>query len=379
MTAAEFTALIKPAKPAENAAPLYRHLKGLWKSGDDPAQATEALVFFPSEKSRAAARDMVAKDGAYLKIVDEATDRPRCWFNRDWSLGYAVLLPEYAEMKRASRALGLRASLAVDRGDDAEALRDIDRIFRIAEHSGEEPIEIADLVKQSIYTLGCNYLAWWTYMDHGKAVFLDRLNRAIRTHPRLDARLAQLSEPYMLLGFLDDFETDEGRRRVGIKESDIPKLLVVMSAFQNKTLGRTRIVEAARRYQAAFALPPAQRDAAQASALAERDRGLAAFPVAADVYEKLNSGIEDRPTSAIEKNSLAWEQAFTAEARALRHYPVPKSIPTGDLKSPFDGTPLTYSFDGKQIVIQVSRETSFDSGPITRKIPPDTALKLKSK
>lgn len=101
-------------------------------------------------------------------------------------------------------------------------------------------------------------------------------------------------------------------------------------------------------------------------------RGLdRAVPEAAHVYGTFSVG-EDL---TIWRESM-WEarrQQFVALSRALQPKVIPRSIKTEDLLSPFDGKQLRYSYDGKQIVIGVSRPDE-DPRWIQMKIPPDAAI-----
>src|SRR5665213_797020 len=134
-TAAEFAATIAPAKPEENAAPLYRELPAAFKPlGDFPT--TEAkLLNDPSAKNLAAAKAVIQNAKACFAIIDEATAKPKCWFNRDWSDGAAVLLPEYASLKEAAKLLAMRGTVAADEGRVGDALKDAAEIIRLSRHA----------------------------------------------------------------------------------------------------------------------------------------------------------------------------------------------------------------------------------------------------
>ena len=67
----------------------------------------------------------------------------------------------------------------------------------------------------------------------------------------------------------------------------------------------------------------------------------------------------------------AGRQTYVALARALNTHPIPTTIRTDDLLSPFDGKPLSYKYNGKEIVIQVSGKPGPGGKSPVLKIPPD--------
>jgi hypothetical protein len=69
---------------------------------------------------------------------------------------------------------------------------------------------------------------------------------------------------------------------------------------------------------------------------------------------------------------IAREQTYEALIRALTEKSIPKTIRTSDLKSPFDGKPISYRFDGRQIVISVSTGST---DVVDLRLPRDDELK----
>jgi hypothetical protein len=95
----EYAALIKSAKPEENAAPFYRKLIRLSKDKANLSKLDSDLLLRPSAEHVALATSELAAQSEAIAAIDQAARLPRCWFNRDWSKGLAVLMPEYAWMK----------------------------------------------------------------------------------------------------------------------------------------------------------------------------------------------------------------------------------------------------------------------------------------
>ena len=107
-----------------------------------------------AQVSLAAAQSLLAARRGELGVLEEAVKRPKCWFDRNWSDGPGVLLPEYADMKEAAKLLAIRGSVAANRGDWASALADVGRVFVIARHAGTEPHVISRLVRDGAYSIG---------------------------------------------------------------------------------------------------------------------------------------------------------------------------------------------------------------------------------
>jgi hypothetical protein len=372
-TAAEYRATIPPAKPAENAAPFYRSLRGLVsRYRDDIATVDQELVFHPSATALADANAILSTNSSALKLIDQAAIRPRCWFDRPWEKGAGVLLPEYAEMKTAAKLLLLRGSVAAHRGDTKSALSEVMRVLVLAKHAGEEPHAIAGLVRESIYTMGLRSLSNWAFVHRDRPEYVRALREAVERFPKADLRLERSGELYMMLSTVELASTAEGRREFGLKEEDVSPLERWMPMLLNRTRAKAEIVRAHRAYYAALRRPAKERRALLDKAQEAIDRALFAFPTAASLYAKLSSGgfgeVERELVSAAKK------QQYEALVRALSAKAIPSTISTKDLLSPFDGKPLSYRYDGKQIVIEVSGY-EYESEPSLLKIPPDKMLK----
>jgi hypothetical protein len=157
-----------------------------------------------------------------------------------------------------------------------------------------------------------------------------------------------------------------------LRESDVGQDERIVPIFLSQAKARVEIVRAERAYYAALGRPSKDRQQLLDQAKLNLSKSFFAFPTAANIYENLNSG-----QGQTNDREAVWEarrQQYAALLRALDGPVVPRSVKTSDLLSPFDGKPLKYSYDGKQIVITVSGFES-DSKPVQLKIPPDKALK----
>lgn len=371
----EYAATIKTAAPAENAASLYRQLRGKFAKGD-PVQLNAELLFQPGGKSRPAAGAFLEKNKEALDLVDKATGLPRCWFDRDWSQASAVLLPEYGYMKGAARIVSVRASFKACQGDPNSALGDVERLFAMARHVREEPSIISHVTGMAIYSMGLRDLAYWTFLFRDEPRYRLALGRAIDDMPRPDLKAETSDNLFMVLDLVDSSLTPAGRRHLGVREDDVPAFAKLVPRFANQARARAAVVEAERDYRLAMGYKTAQRKTRADSAREKLDSALQSFPVAASLYEAL-FGTEDPAVvrmQMFESSRLEWIAVW----RALKNPSIPRSIKTSDLLSPFDGKPLTYSFDGKQIVVTVSGGSG-ETKPTPLKIPPDRVPGKSSK
>lgn len=358
-TAAEYRAGIPSAKPEENAAPLYRKLRG----GNQPnwSKLISDVVLRGDAASLRAAKDALAEREDNLKLAEQAAKFPRCWFDRPWEDGVAVLFPEYAQMKNVAKALALRGTVAAWERRPDDALADAGRIFTIAAHAGEEPHPIAHLVRESIQAIGIRALAEWGLHVRSEKRYAIALGRAAASMTAPDLKSEVRGELYNVLSLVELCQTPEGRAKLGLREDEVAPVEGLMSVLLPPGQAKVAIVKAERAYWAALDAPRPERGERMKAAYFEVLKGLVAFPTAAKVYTALGS--EDDPMAERLEGFRSRQMQYIALARALQAG-VPKTLDTRDLLSPYDGKPLKYRFDGHQIQIEAS-------GVSPVKIPPD--------
>lgn len=149
--------LPKPVGETENAAREYRALTAYdaeHRKENETAYRTLADLGSPSKTvSTADLKAALRQLEPFLAIVRRGANKPYCVFDRDWTHPYSVVLPEYAVMKQASRALIGSGWLAMREGRVGEGLDDLSLALKVARHATEEPILIALLVGQAIEIL----------------------------------------------------------------------------------------------------------------------------------------------------------------------------------------------------------------------------------
>lgn len=137
--------------PAEkNAAPAYM---ASIKLLEDPALKDAWKTINDAQTKGATVGDLRSSEAAFTKFspllseIERGAARPECAFDRDWNQGFNLLLPEYSHMKTFSKMLATRAELASLKGDWPAALRDLRTSYRLARHTGQDPILIGMLVE----------------------------------------------------------------------------------------------------------------------------------------------------------------------------------------------------------------------------------------
>ncbi|MBI3269102.1 MAG: hypothetical protein HYZ53_08765 [Planctomycetes bacterium] len=138
--------------PAENAARYYTAAGALWLPEPD-AQFTIAdralrhgFRALPDDE-RAAVRVWLQANAEALGLAHAARSLKRCNFDVKYDLGFEIPLPHLAVLRRLTKALAVRAQVAVAEGDGAGARDAIRDAFAASEALREEPILISQLVR----------------------------------------------------------------------------------------------------------------------------------------------------------------------------------------------------------------------------------------
>jgi hypothetical protein len=347
-SAAEYAALIPPALPAENAAHLYRTLSLMHTDlGKRYLNCDRDVIFDPTPVNLALAKEYLTKLGPKLKVADAATKFPRCWFNRNWDDGPAVLFPEYADMKGAAKAVALRGSLASAAGDPKSAVAAVEEIFTISRHAGEEPHSIARLVRESIYLVGLQHLGNWAFVHPEQSLYRAELQTALAALPKPDFAAEHSDALYNMLWILDNSSTPQGRKKIGIPESDVGLRESLAAFFTSQSGARVRIVELMRQRMLALRLPPSERGAILDATESQIGDAIGAFPTAKRV-----EAIDEIAVST--DRGANWEASrlrYVAFLRAMSHGRPAAWIDTHDLINPINGKRVEYHFDGRTIRI----------------------------
>ncbi|MDR3687972.1 MAG: hypothetical protein P4L46_01245 [Fimbriimonas sp.] len=370
----EYASTIKPAKPTENAAPIYRKIGPLVNSKIDLSTVLADVNLRPSASTRKVVESTLRTEHRTVDLIDQAAAKPRCWFDRDWSKGLAVLMPEYARIKGGIRLVLLRGAMKASEGEDVAAVQDAREVIAVARHVGEEDTAIAALVQLSIYALATHQLAIWAYEHPSNPVYRKALIECATTWPKTDLHRIHRSDMIEIREVLRLSTTKEGRRELGLHEEDVPFTERFIPIVVSRPKADIVIAREMRRIWEAYGEAPSERIRKADESWQRMLPALAAYPVGADIYLKLSDQDETGHSSAMfDLLQESRRLSYLAFARALGGQRIPKAVKLDDLKSPFTSHPLEYAFDGRQVTITVDcHDPKIDVRPL--KVPSDSEL-----
>lgn len=362
VTMAEFAATIPIPKPTENGAPYYKQLRKLRPK----VPKTYTSRHFETAAERHEAEHTLASCSAFIAKMNEGAAKQHCWFDRDWSQGSAVLLPEYSEMKFGCHLKLLQGTICADDGNAIAAIAQVRGVEHIADQLREEPLDISQLVALAIDQLALHALEVWAscYPEH-KAAYLAEVAQIIKHFPEPDLKLMHRSDLCMWLKSFDDSQTEEGRKSFGLRDdqiNEIPKIVARLEPFDK---AKVDFVVAKREYWRALTRTGKMRD--DLCAEAEQHAAIATLtsPLLSTVYSAI---VEGTPPSAVVQRFQADKVVAKMALQALSASEIPKSWPGPAPTSPIDGKPIRYSFDGKIIVFDAGKIVG-DSDDFDCKIP----------
>lgn len=346
---AEFLATISPALPGENAAPYYKQLRAVPFQKIDLVNVDADVSIRYSPSTLTAAQEELERYSSQISLADKAARLPRCWFDRDWSQGEIAYCPEYHLMRSAARAVAVRGSIAAGAGDWKEAIHNSEELFVISRHAGEEGTPTSVRARDTVFQLAVQHLAVWAFKHPALPAYRNALDAAIKRWPKVNLQHIYRDSFRTALLVLDKMRTREGRKELGLKESNVSPLEGVAGWVKNRTKAQIDVASAERRKWEALALPASRRAKPCDEADDQISDALLAFPT---LYGQ--DGVLDSIGVTGRKYDLKWEAlrlSYCVLAEALRRGRPPTSLNTGRWLSPFDGRPLDYSWDGKQVIV----------------------------
>lgn len=139
--------------PYENAATIYDQAFQL-VDGPDASTDLGTLGKFLQTSERKAdpklwdqARQILPKYGKAISLVEQATLRPRCWFDTNWQAGAGTVFPHYSKLRKLSQLLAADAILKARDGKQDEALHSVYLGVKMANAAKDEPTMIGFLVR----------------------------------------------------------------------------------------------------------------------------------------------------------------------------------------------------------------------------------------
>ncbi len=119
-------------------------------------------------------RDGLPRFGEVFDLLYQAAERTRCRFERDWSDGFAMLMPHLSELRDVAMLLRARAIVRSADGEVDEAIEDVRVIFSVARSLREEPILISQLVRIAVAEMGLEALQEILPRSSGAVAALER-------------------------------------------------------------------------------------------------------------------------------------------------------------------------------------------------------------
>jgi hypothetical protein len=143
----ESAALLLKAQPAPEGN-LLEYLGGLCdkfiKESLDPDKLAELQQLIE--------QDIVTQA---LSIVEQGTQRPSCWFDRDYNDGIHTLLPNIPNLRELSRILSTKARIEARADNLDNAWKVVSTQLRFADTMLNEPIIVSQLVRIAIIRMAC--------------------------------------------------------------------------------------------------------------------------------------------------------------------------------------------------------------------------------
>lgn len=191
--------------PDQDAAPIYEQLTRLLKEkpldpkGEDAASRLGSRYQYTAEDV-AAARNLFADRQDVVTLAHQATDRPQCVFQRDWSLGPSLLFPEFAPARAAARLIKAESYLLALDGRYPEAIANQARGFRIATHMAPDGALIGYLTDIACEAITLRGMQDILYLAGPNAAVAEHVRAAVETH-RLSHSMRRALEGEVMLQF----------------------------------------------------------------------------------------------------------------------------------------------------------------------------------
>lgn len=204
----------------------------------------------------------------------------------------------------------------------------VDRIMVIADHAGQETSAISFNVAMSMFEITLTYLSHLANAHRDVNTYRVGLLRHLDSMNPPKPQFQYRAVLYDALTTINLCETKEGREMLAISDEDLPKAGALLRLLVSPSEGRLLIVEGARGFHAALALPPGKRSEKLDAANAKFWRGMLAFPTAAYITEALGNIPNSDYFDHIETRWQARQLLYRALARALEPREPPTSIKT---------------------------------------------------
>jgi len=359
----ELTPSLPSPRDDENAALIYRQIQSSSGTSAKVAEAERELLFQPSATHTRQADELLMKNRDTLNLVDRASALPRCAIDNKLGLG-VMPAQEYSAMETTARLLALRGSLAAAEGRSSDALHDSREIFAVSRQARGEGFWFPIITSDFVYSFGLYQLALWSYLYPETTGYRRALEMAANDWPKARIKAINRDQCADLLYAID---------HAGLKDAEEAKLRspswasIFGTKLPNPVRAKGEVIAAERMIWACLNGRWEERLLKVGEAKDAIKLALAAFPKTSEIAEIF---VRNKDRFLYDYFSDVQRIQFIALARALKKRPFPKNFTFEDLKSPFDGKPVTCRFDGKRLMIAVSCPIAVARlDPL--KVPPD--------
>lgn len=188
--------MVPPVPESDNAATIYRQIesetKKIQKNLDRRyTQVISSYSGFPGDKANY--ETALSKYQPVFALIDQLPTRSRLDYKRDYTQGYDLLLPEFAEIKNVSKLLACRTQYWIERKDYDRALKDIETQYVIANHISGEVMIIGSLVCIAINAIAHNSLDRFLYAIQDNQPILAKTEAMLMRRQKLPSIRRSLS------------------------------------------------------------------------------------------------------------------------------------------------------------------------------------------
>jgi len=145
--------IIPPAvKDADNAALSYEAAIKILESMPDAENILRGYSSQDFEKEKESLKKLLSepKIAMALSLVEEATAKPACRFNLDYSKGPAAELPHLSPLRYLCRLLSIKAALEAESGNGEAAWKTARTALKLSDALHEEPFLVSQLVRNAM-------------------------------------------------------------------------------------------------------------------------------------------------------------------------------------------------------------------------------------
>lgn len=303
-------------------------------------------------------------------LVHQAAQKPECNFNRDYSQGYNLLLPEYAAMRSGLRVLTNESALLLYDGKPLDAIRNETLGFAMAKHAQTDPILIGKLVSVALNAITLHFMERVLYTAGEQPGVAQAVENAIAGNWQT-VSMADAMRGEIVVGEVTFAQMDKGTLRdEDLKPGEKPDL----SPHHSPSFVDKAIIDANELHWLRFlhdsisatALPPREsraklevleQNASRYEHLPTRSIAAIMFSVYSQAITKQTQGEAQQAVVHAAAAVMAYRQQHGALPDTLNQ--AMQTVPA----DPFDQQPLRYRLEGDGFVVYSASPTGkFDGG-----------------